>query len=355
MLPNLAPAAVANRIEELRKQLGSRITILGHHYQDDSVIKHVDLRGDSLELARKVEDIDSEHIVFCGVYFMAESAALLARPGQKVHLPEMSANCVMAQMAPAALAETILEKCNSGGRKVIPLAYVNSSVAIKGITGKFGGAVCTSANATPMMEWALRQGDAVLFLPDKNLGWNTADLLGIPEAERHILNIRANGGEMDMDAVNAARLILWPGCCAIHARFNTRQIASRRAEHPKGRVVVHPECSPAVVAGADAAGSTSYIIEYVEQAQKGDTVIVGTEINLVERLAEQYKNTFTIVPLLESECSHMDRTKPAHLLMALESIADPDAGWPSCAVAVDQAIKADATASLARMLQEMQQ
>ncbi|MCC8193137.1 MAG: quinolinate synthase NadA [Deltaproteobacteria bacterium] len=354
MLPNLDPAVIAARIEELRRQLGSRVTILGHHYQDDSVIKHVDIRGDSLELARKVEDIESENIVFCGVYFMAESAALLARPGQKVYLPEMSANCVMAQMAPADYVETVLEKCNRH-RKVIPLTYVNSSVAVKGVAGKFGGAVCTSANAEKMMRWALGQGDAVLFLPDKNLGWNTADLLGIPESERHLLTIRKNGAEMDMDAVNNARLLLWPGCCAIHARFNVRQVESRRKENPGCRVVVHPESSPAVVAKADAAGSTSYIIKYVEAAKKGDTIVIGTEINLVERLMEQYKDTLKIVPLLESECSHMDRTKPLNLQMALESIADPgNPAWPSCIVTVDPVVAANAKLCLDRMLKEMQ-
>lgn len=283
-LPDFNPAAVADRIEELRKRLGPRVTILGHHYQDDTVIRHVDIRGDSLELARKVEHIDSEHIVFCGVYFMAESAALLAAPGQKVHLPEMSANCVMAQMAPADLADVILKKCNRV-RKVVPLTYVNSSLAVKAVTGKYGGAVCTSANAEKMMRWAVGQGDAVLFLPDKNLGRNVADALGLPRDRRHILNIRRAGAEMDMGAVNAADLILWPGCCAIHARFNARQIESRRAEYPGARVVVHPECSPEVVALADAAGSTSFIINYVAEAREGDTIVIGTEINLVERLA----------------------------------------------------------------------
>ncbi len=353
-LPDLNPKAMDDRIEALRKTLGKRVTILGHHYQDDSVIRHVDLRGDSLELARKVKDIESEHIVFCGVYFMAESAALLARRGQKVHLPEMSANCVMAQMAPADLVERVLRQCNEA-RKVVPLAYVNSSVAVKGVTGKFGGAVCTSANAKKMMDWAFRQAEAVLFLPDKNLAWNSADLLGIPEDARHMVNIRHGGAEMDMNAVNDARLIMWPGCCAIHARFNVRQIESRRAEHPGARVMVHPECSPAVVAKADAAGSTSFIIKYVAEAKEGDTVIVGTEINLVERLAEQYKGKVTVVPLLESECSHMDRTRPVHLLSVLESIADPgNPAWPPCIVTVDPGVAANATSSLDRMLKEMQ-
>lgn len=353
-LPNLDPHAVSERIEDLRAKLGSRVTILGHHYQDDSVIKHVDLRGDSLELARKVEHIDSEHIVFCGVYFMAESAALLARPGQKVHLPEISANCVMAQMAPAALAETVITKLNER-RKVVPLTYVNSSVAVKAVTGKYGGSVCTSANAEKMLRWAMRQGDAVIFLPDKNLGWNTADIVGIPENKRHMLNIRKGGDTMDLAAANDAELILWPGCCAIHARFNTRQIESRRAEHPGAKVVVHPESSPEVVKASDAAGSTSYIINYVAKAGDGDTIVIGTEINLVERLAEQYKGSRTIIPLLESECSHMDRTKPYHLLAALESIAEPEtAGHPSCIVSVAPSIANDAKLALERMLKEMQ-
>ncbi|MDL2209589.1 quinolinate synthase NadA [Desulfovibrio sp. OttesenSCG-928-O18] len=359
IIPRLDPAtkdpvATAARIEELRKKLGSGVTILGHHYQDDAVIKHVDIRGDSLELARKVEHIDSEHIVFCGVYFMAESAALLARPGQKVYLPEMSANCVMAQMAPAKLADTVVRKLNAE-RKVVPLAYVNSSVAVKAVTGKYGGTVCTSANAEKMMKWALDQGDAVIFLPDKNLAWNSADTLGLPENERHIISIRNGGAEMDMEKANAAKLIMWPGCCAIHARFNVKQIVSRRAEYPGARVVVHPESSPAVVAASDAAGSTSFIIDYVAKAKKGDTIVIGTEINLVERLAEQYKGVLNIIPLLESECSHMDRTKPAHLLMALESIASPEKNaYPPCIVTVEPTIAEDAKLSLERMLGQMQ-
>lgn len=351
-LPDFDLQTVSARIEELRAELGSRVTILGHHYQDDTVIRHVDMRGDSLELARKAEQIDSEHIVFCGVYFMAETAALLARPGQKVYLPEMSANCVMAQMAPAGLVESVITRLNEN-RTVIPLTYVNSSLAVKAVTGKYGGSVCTSANAEKMLRWAMRQGDAVIFLPDKNLGWNTADILGIPENKRHRLNIRNNGDEMDTDAANNADLLLWPGCCAIHARFNTRQAASRRAEHPGAKVVVHPECSPEVVKDADAAGSTSFIIKYAAAANDGDAIVIGTEINLVERLAEQYKGSRTIVPLLESECSHMDRTKPHHLLAALESIAAPEnAARPSCIVNIAPAIRDNAKLALDRMLQE---
>jgi quinolinate synthase len=342
------PQTVAARIEALRKELGPRLVILGHHYQDETVIRHTDLQGDSLELARRIADIHAEHIVFCGVYFMAESAALLSRPGQTVYLPEMTANCVMAQMAPADLVETAVRKL-SQRRRIIPLAYANSSLAVKAVAGKYGGSVCTSANARKILAGALEQGDAVLFLPDKNLACNSADRLGLPESDRHMLNIRTGGGEMDMDAAGKARLIMWPGCCAIHARFNVRQIESRRAQYPDLRVVAHPECSPAVVARSDAAGSTAFIINFMQDAPDGAAIAIGTEINLVERLMERHKGRLRIMPLVESECSHMDRTRPAQLLSTLESIADPRAPRPS-RVTIDPAVAEDARAALQRML-----
>ncbi len=343
------PLAVAARIEALRKELGPRLVILGHHYQDDTIIRHTDMQGDSLELARGITDIHAEHIVFCGVYFMAESAALLARPGQKVYLPEMTANCVMAQMAPADLVDTVMRTL-SRRRRIIPLAYVNSSLAVKAVAGKHGGSVCTSANAQNMLTWALEQGDAVLFLPDKNLAWNSADILGLPESDRHMLNIRGGGKEMDPDAADKARLIMWPGSCAIHARFNTRQIESRREQYPGLRVVVHPECSPAVVARSDAAGSTAFIINCMKDAPDGAVIAVGTEINLVERLAERHKDRLRVIPLVESECSHMDRTRPAQLLATLESIAAPRGTRPPTLISIDPSVAAGARTALERML-----
>lgn len=345
------PESIADRIDELRGRLGSRVHILGHHYQDDSVIRHVDIRGDSLELARKVPGITAEHIVFCGVYFMAESAALLAAPGQKVHLPELSANCIMAQMAPSELVDTILASI-SKKRKIIPLAYVNSSVAVKAVAGKHGGSVCTSANAETMLRWALDQGDAVLFLPDKNLAWNTADTLGLPAGDaRHMLNIRGKGAEVDVEAASKARLLMWPGCCAIHARFNVRQMLSRKAEIPNLRIIVHPECSPEVVAAANGSGSTSYIVNYVEGAPFGSNIAIGTELNLVERLAERHIRRLKIVPIVESECSHMDRTQPLQLLQTLEAIADPQNPFGRANVVdVDPAVVQDARLALQRML-----
>ncbi len=326
--------------------MGKNLALMGHHYQHDTVIRHTDMRGDSLELARKTALVDAEHIVFCGVYFMGESSALLARQGQKIYLPEPDANCVMSQMAPAQRVESVFQALTRKGRKLIPLTYVNSSVAVKAVVGKYGGSVCTSANAQTMLQWALDQGDGVLFIPDKNLARNTASAMGIPVEKCLTLNIQSNGTKLDLAAADKADLLLWPGCCAIHARFNLRQIASLRDEYPSIHIVVHPECSPDVVQQADAAGSTSYIIKYVEQAPKGTTIAIGTEINLVERLARQHAAEKTIIPLLESACSHMNSVteeKLAHTLTAVEQ--------GTCKpVAVSSEMQTHARIALERML-----
>lgn len=309
-------------ISRIRGELGKNLVIMGHHYQADSVIRHVDLKGDSLELARKVESVHAEHIVFCGVYFMGESAALLARQGQKVYLPEEDANCVMSQMAPAERVDNVLTRLAQSGRTIVPLTYVNSSVAVKAVCGKHGGSVCTSANAETMMRWAMDRGDAILFIPDKNLARNTAKKLNIPESDWHMLDIRKDGDAVDTAAAEHARLLLWPGLCAIHARFNTRQIQTARATHPGIRIVVHPECSPEVVAASDAAGSTSFIIKYVNDAPEGAIISIGTEINLVERLAKEYAGRKTIVPLLESSCSHMASVTEDKLSRVLQNVVN---------------------------------
>lgn len=337
-----------DRIAALRATLGPDLIIMGHHYQHESVIRHTDLRGDSLELARRAAATDAAGIVFCGVYFMAESAALLARPGQKVYLPEHSANCVMAQMSPADRVDAVLRALRADGRKVVPLAYVNTSLAVKAVVGRHGGAVCTSANAPAMLEWTRSQGDAVLFVPDKNLARNTANLLGIPEDKRHMLDVRAGSFAADVrsDEARRAELLIWPGCCAIHARFNLRQMETARAAHPGCRIVVHPECSPEVVGAADASGSTTAIIRYTGEAPDGSTVIVGTETNLVRRLARQHARRLTVLPLLESVCSHMARVTEPKLLRTLERVA---AGAES-PVMVPLELHEPARAALQRML-----
>ena len=203
----------------------------------------------------------------------------------------------MSEMAPAPLLATVLAKLREAGRDVLPLTYVNSSAAIKAVVGACGGAVCTSANAPKMLKWALDQGRGVLFLPDKMLGQNTCNTLGVPQSARHILDIRSGGACLDLNAARQAEVLFWPGQCVIHARFKAADIAALRAQNPDVRVVIHPECAPETVAAADAAGSTSFIIKYVAEAPAGADIVIGTEINLVNRLANQYRGQKTIRPL----------------------------------------------------------
>ncbi len=314
---------LTNKIKILRSELGQDLRIVGHHYQDDSVVEHCQITGDSLELARKVANEKAPHIVFCGVYFMAESASLLARSGQNIYIPDSAANCVMSQMTPAPLLESVIESLVAHSKsKIIPLAYVNTSLAVKDVVGRFGGAVCTSANAKIMLNWALERGDKVLFLPDKNLAQNTAKLLGLDANLIHTLNIRKQGTELDFDAIQKSRLLLWPGCCAIHAKFNPKLIADMRDTYPQCKVYVHPECSPQVVDAADGAGSTSYLIDIVAKSPAGSTVIVGTETNLVHRLRKRHQAHCNVLALRDAYCSHMAKITPLKLLQTLQDIKD---------------------------------
>lgn len=338
-------------IEEIRKKRGSDLLITAHHYQSDEVIRHSDLRGDSLELARKVAENRARHIVFCGVYFMAESAALLADASQTVLMPDTDANCCMSQMTPHALLDKVLGKLQSRGGKYVPLAYVNTSAGVKAVCGKYGGAVCTSANAAKMLDWAMKQGDGVLFLPDKNLAMNTAKTLGIPESEQLVIDIRKSGEQLDLRAAGKASLLMWPGCCAIHARFNDSQIADIRRELPNAEIVVHPECAPRVVQASDAAGSTSFIIRYVEEAKPGAHIFVGTEWNLVNRLAEAHAGRgVKVEPLFSSKCSPMAKSTEAKLAALLKRIeSGADLSYES--VGVPASLAADARMALVRMLE----
>lgn len=309
------------RIEAVRARYGSRLAILGHHYQSDAIIRHTDFQGDSLELARKIGGLQAEHVVFCGVYFMAESAVALARPGQKIHIPHADATCPMADMAPAQRLEDVLSELRAQGRLVIPLAYVNSSAEVKAICGLYGGSVCTSANAKIMLDWALQQGDAVLFLPDKHLGNNTANQLNLPASERLEVDIRPGRQVVDPKKAAYARLLLWPGSCVIHHAVKKQHIEDIRKAMPGVKVVVHPECSPAVVRAADSAGSTSHIIRYCAQAAPGTKIAIGTEVNLVLRLAERHKaEGKLIVPLKTMRCTNMAKTTEERLADLLDTL-----------------------------------
>lgn len=342
-----ASPAAAGAIDALRAELGDDLVIMGHHYQGDDVVAHVDSVGDSLELARMVADIKAGHIVFCGVHFMAESARLLAGADQAVYLPAPDARCVMSDTTPAPLLEAVIRNLGAIGRRIVPLAYVNTSLAVKAVVGRHGGAVCTSANARAMLEWALSQGDGVLFLPDRNLGNNTADQLGLSQGERHVLNIRQGGGQVDRDAARNAALLLWPGCCAVHAVFKPHMADEVRRLHSGARVLVHPECAPDMVRAADAAGSTSFLIRQAEEAATGSTLAIGTEINLVRRLAARHAGRVRILPLAVSACSNMGKVTADRLLATLRSIQDGTAR----PVEVDPSLTAPARDALTRMLQ----
>jgi len=332
-------------IKRIKAERGSSLIIMGHHYQRDQVIQHTDLRGDSLELARQVPRLSAaQHIVFCGVTFMAETAAMLCAPGQKVLLPAPEAGCVMSDMAPWVVLDTVMRRLTADDRRVIPLAYVNTSAAVKAVVARHGGAVCTSANAGVMLKWALAQGDGVLFLPDKNLGMNTADALGLPENKRAIIDVSGIDCRVDPAALRDKQLLLWPGLCVIHKRFKAEQIDEIRQRDPDAKIVVHPECPPAVVQKADASGSTSFIIKFVTEAAPGSVVYVGTEINLVERLAKQFRGTKLVRPLTPSHCANMAKTTEEVLALTLLNLDDTPP------VEVPSETARDAVVSIERML-----
>ncbi len=239
-----------------------------------------------------------------------------------------------------------------GGRKIVPLTYVNSTLAIKSVVGRYGGSVCTSANARVMLEWAMGQGDAVLFLPDMNLGLNTADQMGIPASERLVLDGAQDGGLFDPAAAEGARLLLWPGYCSIHTFFTADQVRAARENNPGAKVVVHPECRPEVTGVVDACGSTSFIIRYASEMPEGGTLVIGTEINLVRRLAAEHKGRITVLPLAESACEFMAETTEERLDAVLSALIANREGGPESPyrVTVDEALKAPARAALERML-----
>lgn len=315
---------ISREISSLKEKLGSSLCVMGHHYQADDVAEHCDIMGDSLELARKMENVKAEHVIFCGVYFMGETSALLARPGQKVYLPEPDADCMMSLMASARLARSVLEELGKSGRKVIPVAYVNTMLELKDLIGEYGGTVCTSANAEKVLAWALKEADTVLFLPDRHLGRNTALSLGVDENDQYTLRLTGKGLLAGQEEWLNRKLLFWPGCCAVHARLKPRDIENAIEEHPEAIVLAHPECSPEVIEKCDGNGSTSYLIKEaasIASSRPGATVIIGTEENLVNRLADQYRESITIKPLGRAYCPHMAKVTPQKLLDSLEKIA----------------------------------
>ena len=322
----LSDEEMMRRISLARATLGERLVILGHHYQRDEVIQFADYTGDSFRLARNIAARpNADYIVFCGVHFMAESADVLCAPHQQVILPDLAAGCSMADMAdPDQLASCWEELGQMGISGVVPVTYINSAASIKSFVGERGGTVCTSSNAMATLKWGFTQGEKILFLPDQHLGRNTAYKMGIALDEMVVWDPNEIFGGLDPDDVKRAKMILWKGHCSVHTRFSAKQIAAVRQQHPGIRVIVHPEVPWDVVQAADDSGSTEYIIRTVTNSPEGSVWAVGTEVHLVNRLAQQLAPARTVISLDQFGClcSTMFRVSPNHLLWILEELVD---------------------------------
>jgi quinolinate synthase len=321
------------RIAEARRVLGDRLVILGHHYQRDEVIRFADYTGDSFRLARQIANRpDADYIVFCGVHFMAESADVLCAPNQQVILPDLAAGCSMADMAAPEQLETCWEELTqmgitapqSGRAGVVPVTYINSAASIKAFVGERGGTVCTSSNAMATLKWGFAHGEKILFLPDQHLGRNTAYKMGIPLEEMVVWDPNEIYGGLDPEQVQRAKMILWKGHCSVHERFTAKQIETVRRQHPGIRVIVHPEVPWDVVQASDDSGSTEYIIKTVTNSPEGSVWAVGTEVHLVNRLAQQMAPARTVISLDQFGClcSTMFRVSPNHLLWILDELVE---------------------------------
>jgi len=344
------------RIAEHKKQFGSKLCILGHHYQRDEVIKFADFTGDSLKLSQLAAgQSDAEFIVFCGVHFMAESADIVSSPDQKVILPNLHAGCAMAEMADFEDAAAALEEISDlTDEKVIPISYVNSTADIKALTARAGGACCTSSNVRNVFEWALAPADKggaagkIFCIPDQHLGRNTAMAMGFSEADCCVYDPHLPNGGLTQSEVERATFILWKGHCYVHQLFGPQHVEAVRKDHPDIRVIVHPECPREVVELADASGSTAQIITAIEAAEPGSAWAVGTESNLVNRLARRHEDKFIcVLNQATAACAQMCRIDRPHLLWALDAIA---AGKLVNHIAVPQAIAAEARIALQRMI-----
>jgi quinolinate synthase len=324
-LPAASDPQLVERAKAARSALGSKAMVLGHHYQRDEVIAFADIRGDSFKLAQAAADnSDAEFIFFCGVHFMAESADILTTPNQKVILPDLSAGCSMADMATASQVNDCWQVLSKLGlaAKTIPITYMNSSAAIKAFTGKNNGAVCTSSNAARAMKWAFENGEKILFLPDQHLGRNTAVLsLGLTLDDCVLWNPwKPNGGLTD-DQIKNSKVILWRGHCSVHGRFSIQNINDIRQQVPGIKVLVHPECQHEVVSNADVVGSTEMIIKTVKESAPGSKWAIGTELNLVSRLAnENLDKQVLFLDKTVCYCSTMNRIDLPHLVWAMESL-----------------------------------
>jgi quinolinate synthase len=316
------------RILAAREKLGKRLVILGHHYQHESVYRHADFSGDSLKLSKYCENLDAEFIVFLGVHFMAEVADILSRPEQVVILPDLAAGCSMADMANLAKVERSYRELNkvlNFDEQITPVTYINSAADLKAFCGEHGGIVCTSTNAPKILDWSFKQREKVLFFPDQNLGRWSGHKMGIPLEEMPIWDPDQPQGGLTIEQIKNAKILLWKGHCAVHQMFRPQNIEQFRKEHPDGHVISHPEAPFEVCLNSDFVGSTEYILKTVTDAEPNTKWLVGTELNLVTRLAEQMKPQGKHVQFMSHvvcECSTMARIDPQHLAWCLENLVD---------------------------------
>ncbi len=316
------------RIVSAKAKLGKKLVILGHHYQQEGVYRHADFTGDSLKLSRFAAETDAQYIVFLGVHFMAEVADILSRPAQISILPDLSAGCSMADMANLAKVERSrreLAKVLDFDEEITPVTYINSAADLKAFCGEHGGIVCTSTNAPKILEWAFKQREKVLFFPDQNLGRWSGYKMGIPLDEMPVWDPDQPMGGLTEAQIKNAKILLWKGHCAVHQMFREQNITKFRAEHPEGLVISHPESPFEVCLNSDYVGSTEYILKTVSDAPTGTKWLVGTELNLVNRLAEQMKpqgKTVQFMSHVVCECSTMARIDPQHLAWTLENLVE---------------------------------
>jgi quinolinate synthase len=351
-IPEASDPELLTRARLARKALGDRAIILGHHYQRDEVIEFADITGDSFKLAQAAQQQESaEFVIFCGVHFMAESADILTSDKQQVILPDLAAGCSMADMATASQVDACWSALTDIGvaAQTIPVTYMNSSAAIKSFTGEHGGTICTSSNAKAAMEWAFTQGSKILFLPDQHLGRNTAvQNLGLSLEDCVLWNPWKEMGGLTRQELERAKVILWRGHCSVHGRFSKDSIDDVRSRIPEVKILVHPECTHEVVTHADFVGSTEYIIKTIQGAPSGSAWAIGTEFNLVSRLAKAHpdKNIVYLDKTL-CYCSTMNRIDLPHLVWVMESLV---AGHVVNQIKVDPRVKKFSQLALERML-----
>ena len=346
----LSDSEVLEEIKALKKKLGDRVVVLGHHYQQDDIIQFADIKGDSLALSQKAAKLNAPYIVFCGVHFMAETADMITDDFQQVILPDMQAGCTMADMATREQVDKAWEHLTSiTSEKIVPITYINCSAKLKAFVGENGGSICTSSNAPKIVKWGLDQGGKLLFFPDQHLGRNTAFALGIKLEEMALYNPNYYQGGLTDEQILNAKVILWAGFCSVHQGFNKAQIETLKAKDPEFEVVVHPECDFETTQAADDYGSTAYIIKKVSEARPASKFAIGTEINLVNRLQQEFQDR-TVISLSPYQClcTTMYRVRPRWLLATFRSI---DEEKPINVITVDKDTTAKASMALDRMME----